>query len=62
MTGRTAAIYVRVSSKAQVDGESLDVQVADCRRQAESDGNSVPDDLVFRDEGVSGVRAQRPLG
>jgi DNA invertase Pin-like site-specific DNA recombinase len=60
MNPRQGAIYVRVSSKAQVSGESLDVQVGDCRRAAEREGVSMADDLVFREEGVSGTRATRP--
>jgi DNA invertase Pin-like site-specific DNA recombinase len=60
MSQRSGAIYTRVSSGAQVRGESLDVQVDDCRRAAERGGVSITDDLVFREEGVSGTRANRP--
>jgi site-specific DNA recombinase len=60
MRKRKGAIYVRVSSRAQVSGESLGVQVDDCRRAAEREGVPIADDLVFREEGVSGTRATRP--
>ncbi len=55
-----AAVYVRVSSTAQVEGRSLEGQVDDCRRAAAGRALDVADALVFVEEGVSGTHASRP--
>jgi len=57
---KTAAVYVRVSREHQVEGESLDAQVAECLRAAAAEGYEVPEPLVFREEGVTGAAASRP--
>lgn len=44
----------------QVEGESLDAQVAECLRAASAEGFEVPDPLVFREEGFTGAAASRP--
>ncbi len=46
-----AAIYLRVSSKQQADGQSLDGQLADCRRFCEGRGWEIV--RVYREEGRS---------
>jgi predicted site-specific integrase-resolvase len=51
------ALYVRVSSEAQVDGYSLDAQEAVLRREAKRRNLQVYQ--VFRDEGVSGFKEDR---
>lgn len=53
-----AAIYARVSSERQRDNTSIETQVADCRRYAETHGWTVAD--VYADVAVSGRREQRP--
>jgi DNA invertase Pin-like site-specific DNA recombinase len=54
---KRAAIYVRVSDESQVDGHSLDFQLADCNGQAEKDGFTVSEEHVYRDEGISATDA-----
>lgn len=55
---KTAIIYIRVSSAAQVEGTSLDTQEADCRAFAARNGYTVA--ALFRDEGESAKTADRP--
>ena len=57
---RLAAIYARVSTFEQAEGESVDIQERLCREyiQHEKPGWKVVD--VFRDEGHSGKSVQRP--
>jgi DNA invertase Pin-like site-specific DNA recombinase len=57
---KTAAVYVRVSREYQVEGESLDAQVAECMRAAAAEEYEVPARLVFREEGITGVASSRP--
>lgn len=53
-----AAVYCRVSTKAQVeDGVSLEVQEEECRHEARRYGYEVFD--VFVDEGISGTKLKR---
>lgn len=51
------ALYVRVSSEAQVDGYSLEAQEAVLRNDAKQRGKLVY--KVYRDAGISGVREDR---
>lgn len=53
-----AAIYARFSSDLQ-DESSIDSQVEKCRQFAESNGLTVPADLVFTDSAVSGRTRER---
>lgn len=57
---RLAAIYARVSTNEQAEGESVDIQERLCREyiQREKPGWKVVD--VFRDEGHSGKTDKRP--
>lgn len=50
---RLAAAYIRVSTDDQVE-LSPDSQLAEIRKWAASHGYLVPDEYVFRDEGISG--------
>ena len=50
-TGRLAAIYVRVSSREQVEGYSLEAQLRACREFCAARGYSVV--VEYADEGVS---------
>ena len=58
MTAKRAAIYARVSTAEQVDGTSLDTQVASCERHL--DGQGWIRQGTYIDEGVSGAKARRP--
>ena len=50
---RLAAAYIRVSTDDQVE-LSPDSQLAEIRKWAASHGYLVPDEYVYRDEGISG--------
>src|SRR6059058_1890440 len=60
VTGRTAAIYARVSSERQRQDETIRAQTVGLRELAAERGLLVPEDLVFEDEGFSGATLQRP--
>lgn len=55
-----AAIYARVSSQKQKEGETIASQVSSLKALAEKKGYRIPDTLVFLDDGVSGSILQRP--
>lgn len=55
--GHRVALYVRVSSEAQVDGYSLDAQEAVLKEDVKKRGKQVY--KVYRDEGISGIREDR---
>jgi DNA invertase Pin-like site-specific DNA recombinase len=55
--GRSAVIYIRVSSAEQVEGTSLDDQETRCRRYCEEQGYEVL--AIFREEGESAKSADR---
>jgi site-specific DNA recombinase len=59
-SGRMAAIYARVSSDRQRREQTIQSQTAALRELADERGLLVIDDLVFEDEGVSGVTLRRP--
>src|SRR4051812_20179741 len=52
-----AAIYARVSTERQ---QTIDSQLAALRAWAEAEGHELSDRHVFRDEGHSGARLDRP--
>jgi site-specific DNA recombinase len=54
------AIYARVSSKKQKDGETVQSQLDALRRYAAEKGYIIPEGLEFKDEGYSGSSLQRP--
>lgn len=58
MKVKVAGIYARVSTAEQVEGTSLDSQVAQCEAYARAQGWKVAGRFV--DEGVSGAKARRP--
>lgn len=58
-TGRRAAIYARVSTDKQNPLSPAD-QERKCREYADRNGNSVLDEHIYVDEGVSGVGMDRP--
>lgn len=55
-----AVVYVRVSTEDQVHGTSLDSQMKACREHASKLGYELPDENIFREEGVSAKLINRP--
>src|SRR5215208_2493350 len=55
-----AAIYARVSTERQERQQTIDSQLAALRAWAEAGGHELNDRHVFRDEGCSGSRLDRP--
>src|SRR3954467_5512134 len=55
-----AAIYARVSTERQERQQTIDSQLAALRAWAEAQGHSLVEKHVFRDEGYSGSRLDRP--
>jgi site-specific DNA recombinase len=55
-----AAIYARVSSKKQKDGETVQSQLDALRRYAAQRGYIIPNGFEFKDEGYSGALLKRP--
>src|SRR5262245_11656806 len=57
---RNAAIYTRVSSLKQKEGENIQSQVAALVEYAAKQGYEIPNGWIFKDEGFSGSTLQRP--
>ncbi|MCE5293555.1 MAG: recombinase family protein [Chlamydiales bacterium] len=55
-----AALYARVSSKKQKEGETIQSQLDSLRRYATEKGYTIPDGMEFKDEGYSGALLKRP--
>lgn len=55
-----AAIYARVSAERQERFQTIDNQLAALRAWAEAAGHELSERHVFRDEGFSGARLDRP--
>src|ERR687884_1189357 len=55
-----AAIYARVSTERQERQQTIESQLAALRAWAEAEGHELSDRHVFRDEGYSGSRLDRP--
>src|SRR3954454_20478333 len=55
-----AALYARVSTERQERFQTIDSQLAALRDWAAAGGHEISDDFVFRDEGYSGSRLDRP--
>src|SRR4051812_4010538 len=55
-----AAIYARVSTERQERQQSIDSQLVGLRRWAEAEGHALAEAHVFRDDGYSGPRLDRP--
>jgi site-specific DNA recombinase len=56
---KIAASYSRFSSEELQDHKSIDDQQRPCRERAPRDGNQLPKELEFSDEGVSGAKLRR---
>lgn len=54
------ALYARVSTERQERQQTIDSQLAALRAWAVAQGHPVSDEQVFRDEGYSGSRLDRP--
>ena len=57
---RIAAIYARVSTERQRQDQTIASQTVALRELAEQRGLSVPEELVFEDDGFSGANLNRP--
>lgn len=57
---KRAAIYARVSSQKQKQGDTIDSQVEALHAYAKREGYTIPNQWVFLDNGVSGGMLQRP--
>lgn len=57
---KNAAIYARVSSVKQKEGENVQSQISALSNYADKNGYSIPNEWVFKDEGFSGSILQRP--
>src|SRR5918993_4592511 len=55
-----AAIYARVSTERQERQQTIDSQLAALRAWTSAQGHALGEDHVFRDEGCSGSRLDRP--
>ena len=55
-----AAVYVRVSTLNQVHHQTIELQLDRLRLYAQEQGLTLCDELIFRDEGYSGARLNRP--
>ena len=55
-----AAVYARVSTERQERQQTIGSQLAALRTWAEAEGHDLNDHYVFRDEGCSGSRLDRP--
>ena len=55
-----AAIYVRVSTMNQVHHQTIELQLDRLQAYVQEQGLTLSDELIFRDEGYSGARLNRP--
>ena len=55
-----AAVYARVSTERQERQQTIDSQLAALRAWACERGHQLAEEHVFRDEGYSGARLDRP--
>src|SRR4051794_29958702 len=54
------AIYARVSTQRQAQAQSIDQQIDRLKTRVEADGDELPEENVFRDDGYSGATLKRP--
>jgi site-specific DNA recombinase len=57
---KITAIYARVSSSKQREEKTIDSQIAELKKYAEKQGNTIPPEYIFKDEGYSGSVLVRP--
>ena len=59
-TSKNAAIYARVSSQKQKDGETIESQIDALKKFAQENNYFIKEEFVFQDNGISGSTLQRP--
>jgi site-specific DNA recombinase len=57
---KNAAIYARVSSQKQKEGENIQSQISALIDYANKNNYSIPNGWIFKDEGISGSTLHRP--
>jgi site-specific DNA recombinase len=57
---KKAAIYARVSSQKQKEGETIESQISALREFANKEKYEIPENWIFLDNGISGSTLQRP--
>jgi len=57
-TGMRLAIYARVSTEEQKEGQTIDSQIAELERHARESGWEIRE--IYKDEGWSGAVMARP--
>ncbi len=60
MSSTRVALYARVSSETQCEAGTIQSQVAEILARARADGEEIPEDLRFLDDGYSGASLLRP--
>src|SRR3989344_4948733 len=55
-----AGLYARVSTSRQEDQETIESQVAEIKVRIEADGDMLPTENIFVDDGWTGEMLQRP--
>ncbi|MFH0936948.1 MAG: recombinase family protein [Candidatus Daviesbacteria bacterium] len=55
-----AALYARVSTARQEEQETIDSQIEEIKKRIQEDGNILPSENVFTDDGWTGEMLQRP--
>lgn len=55
-----AGLYARVSTARQEEQETIDSQVEEIKKRIEEDGNIIPFENIFKDDGWTGEMLQRP--
>ena len=55
-----AALYARVSTSRQENEQTIDSQIAEIKVKIAEDGNSLPSENSFIDDGWTGEMIQRP--
>ncbi len=58
--GKIVAAYARVSTERQAESQTIEQQVTALRAYAQAQGWALASDQVYRDEGWSGARLDRP--
>ncbi len=55
-----AALYARVSTARQEEQETIDSQIEEIKKRIQEDGNILPSENIFTDDGWTGEMLQRP--
>ena len=57
---RQVAAYARVSTERQAETQTIEQQIEALRAYAQQQGWSLPDERIYKDDGHSGARLDRP--